>query len=68
MKKLNKNTARAVVRRAIALYGLRLIPGDYVYVVHKYRLYSVIWLSSSQLYLVKRRCDDVWNLVNDGMF
>lgn len=66
MKKLHKNTARAVVRRAVVLH--RFLPGDCVCVGYKFCEYFVTWISASQIYLVKRRSDGAWNLVNDGMF
>lgn len=69
MKKLNKNTARAVVRRAVDRYGLNHAFYDLpVYIDHGDYSYSVRWSATSQAYVVMRRCDSACNLVNDGLF
>lgn len=64
MRKLNKCTAKAVIRRAIALSNFNTIPGRRSYVFYKSYGYFVHFECSICAYVVLRRCDEAYAVVD----
>ncbi len=64
MNKLNKSTAKAVIRRAITFPSFNDVPGRRAYVFYKSHGYFVSYDRSICAYVVLRRCDEAYAVVD----